>query len=57
VRLDVAGPRAKRPRDALLCRVVAAKALAPHLEQLVARALEQALVRLDLGMEMTWTSA
>ena len=50
--LHVARPGVERPRHAHLGRLVAGQLLAPHREQLVAGALEQAPVEVELRVEV-----
>ena len=50
--LDVARPGLDRARDRTLGRLVAGEVLAPHREQLVAGALQQPPVELELGGEV-----
>ena len=50
--LDVARPGVERARHAHLGRLVAAELLAPHRQQLVAGALEQPPVQVELRVEV-----
>jgi hypothetical protein len=50
--LDVPSPGVERARDPLLRGLVSDEMLAPHAQQLIARALQQPLVQVELGGEV-----